>query len=249
MNARLAQSEADWKVDLMDEINNISRGEEAYRQLKLAIRNGTLAPGTRVREVEIAARLGISRTPAREAIRRLESEGLISFLPRFGAVIAKLDHQETMELYDLRQILEGSAAGFAARHASAAEIEELEELIAAEPELAGRPEQFADLNQQFHCALYRAAHNRFLERTLVGLRDSMALLGATSLNVRGRVEAAHSEHLAIISAIAEGKVEKAEKAARRHIRNAQRARLKLMRADLVAGAPCQSVFTSFGNVR
>ena len=215
--------------------DNISRGEDAYLQLKDAIRKGTLAPGTRVREVEIADRFGISRTPAREAIRRLESEGLVSFVPRHGAVISKLDHQATMELYDLREILEGSTAGFAARHGSPAEIEELEELISAEPELADKPDQLADLNQLFHSALYRAAHNRYLERALIGLRDSMALLGGTSLRVSGRFETAHAEHMAIVSAIAQRNVEDAERAARLHIRNAQRARLKLMRAELVAG--------------
>lgn len=219
--------------------DNISRSEDAYRQLKDAIRKGRLAPGTRVREVEIADRFGISRTPAREAIRRLESEGLISFVPRHGAVVAKLDHQETMELYDLREILEGSAAAFAARHASPAEIEELEELISAEPDLAGKPDQLADLNQLFHAALYRAAHNRFLERSLLGLRDSMALLGGTSLRVAGRFETAHAEHLAITAAISARDVEAAERAARAHIRNAQRARLKLMRADLVASGPAE----------
>jgi DNA-binding GntR family transcriptional regulator len=215
---------------------NISLSEEAYRRLKEAIRKGRLAPGTRVREVEIAERFGISRTPARDAIRRLESDGLISFVPHLGAVISRLDHQETMELYDLREILEGSSAGFAARHASPAEIEELEELVSAEPELADKPDQLADLNQLFHIAVYRAAHNRFLERALTGLRDSMALLGGTSLSVKGRLEAAHAEHATIVSAIAARDVEKAERAARDHVRNAQRARLKLMRSSLVSGA-------------
>ena len=215
--------------------DNLSLSQDAYLRLKEAIRKGTLAPGTRVREVEIAHRFGISRTPARDAIRRLESEGLISFVPRHGAIVSKLDHQATMELYDLREILEGAAAAFAARHASAAEIEELEELIAAEPELEKKPDQLADLNQLFHSSLYRAAHNRFLERTLIGLRDSMALLGGTSLKVKGRFQTAHDEHVAIVSAIAARDVEKAEQMAMAHIRNAQRARLKLMRASLVAG--------------
>jgi DNA-binding GntR family transcriptional regulator len=215
--------------------DNISLSEDAYRQLKEAIRKGALAPGTRIREADIAERFRISRTPAREAIRRLESEGLISSVPRQGAIVSKLDHQETMELYDLREILEGAAAGFAARHASLAEIEELQELIAAEPELVDKPDQLADLNQLFHSALYRAAHNRFLERMLIGLRDSMALLGGTSLKVKGRFDTAHAEHLAIVSAIAARDGEAAEQAARAHIRNAQRARLKLMRSSLVAG--------------
>lgn len=213
---------------------NISRGETAYQRLKDAIRTGNLRPGTRIREVEIAERFGISRTPAREAIRRLESDGLISFVPRHGAVISRLDHQETMELYDLREILEGSAAAFAARHASPAEIEELEELIASEPSRSDHPDQMADINRVFHSALYRAAHNRFLERALLGLRDSMALLGGTSLRVAGRQETAHSEHVAIVSAIAQRDLDSAEQAARNHIRNAQRARLKIMREGLVA---------------
>lgn len=216
--------------------NQISRGESAYQKLKDAIRTGSLLPGTRIREVEIAEQFGISRTPAREAIRRLESEGLISFQPRYGAIVSKLDHQETMELYDIREILEGSAAEFAARHASAAEIEELEELVSSELAVIEQPTRLAELNQLFHSALYRAAHNRFLERALLGLRDSMALLGGTSLQVEGRNEAAHAEHVAIVSAIAERDSERAEEAARTHIRNAQRARLKLMRRQVVGSS-------------
>lgn len=211
---------------------NISRGEAAYRKLKDAIQTGTLAPGMRIREVEIAERFGISRTPAREAIRRLESRGLITIVPHQGAVVASLDHQQTMELYDLREILEGSAAGFAARHASAAEIEELVELVASEPSFADAPERLADLNRVFHGALYRAAHNRFLEQALLNLRDSMALLGGTSLQVSGRYHAAHEEHEAIIAGLTDRDEQAAERAARHHIRQAQRARLKLMRHHL-----------------
>lgn len=213
--------------------HQISRGEAAYRRLKEAIQAGSLAPGTRVREVEIAERFGISRTPAREAIRRLESKGLISFVPHYGAVISSLDHQETMELYDLREILEGSAAAFAARHASTAEIDELAELVAAEPPLADEPNKLADLNRIFHATLYRAAHNRFLERSLLGLRDSMALLGGTSLRIEGRYDSAHAEHQQIVKALAERDTETAEAAARTHIRGAQRARLKLMRGEFL----------------
>jgi len=212
----------------------ISRSEDAYQKLKSAIQSGALIPGTRIREIEIAARFNVSRTPAREAIRRLESEGLISFLPRQGAVVSQLDHQETMELYDLREVLEGTAAGFAARHASEAEIEELKEMVASEETIRACPGKLADLNRLFHSVLYRAAHNRYLERSLLGLRDSLALLGGTSLRAAGRFETAHREHSAIIEAIAARDPQAAEAAARAHIRNAQRARLKLMREDILA---------------
>ncbi len=210
-----------------------SRSEIAYRKLKNAIQSGTLAPGTRIREMEIAERFAISRTPVRDAIRRLEADGMISFVPRQGAVVSRLDHQETMELYDLREVLEGTAAGFAARHASAAEIAELEELVASEEPIHDDPEQLAELNRIFHSVLYRAAHNRYLERALLNLRDSMALLGGTSLRVAGRYETAHEEHDTIVRAIARRDAETAETAARAHIRNAQRARLKLMREQML----------------
>lgn len=215
---------------------NASRSEIAYQKLKQAIQTGALPPGTRIREVEIAERFSISRTPAREAIRRLESEGLISFVPHQGATVSQLDHQATMELYDLREVLEGTAAGFAARHASEAEIEELRELVASEEAIPDDPAKLADLNRLFHSVLYRAAHNRYLERALLGLRDSMALLGGTSLRVQGRYETAHAEHEAMIGAIAARDAVAAETAARAHIRNAQRARLKIMREGLLAGA-------------
>lgn len=216
--------------------SNVSRGQAAYVQLKEAIQSGSLAPGTRVREAEIAERFGISRTPAREALRRLESKGLISIVPHQGAVISSLDHQQTMELYDLREILEGSAAAFAARHASVAEIEELAELVASEPPFADQPERLANLNRVFHATLYRAAHNRFLERALLGLRDSMALLGGTSLRASGRYETAHAEHQTIIEALNNRDENRAETAARAHIRNAQRARLKLIREKMIANS-------------
>lgn len=210
-----------------------SRSETAYQRLKNAVQTGELLPGTRIRETEIAAQFSISRTPVREAIRRLEADGLISFVPRHGAVVAKLDHQQTMELYDLREVLEGTAAAFAARHASAAEIAELEDLVANEEPISDNPEKLAELNRLFHSVLTKAAHNRFLERALFGLRDSMALLGPTTLGVPGRYETAHAEHIAVVTAVANRDPDAAETAARSHIRNAQRARLKVMREEIL----------------
>ena len=211
-----------------------SRSETAYQQLKRAMQTGDLQPGARIRETEIAEKYNISRTPVREAIRRLEADGLISFVPHHGAVVSKLDHQQTMELYDLREVLEGTAAAFAARHASAAEIAELEELVANEVPIRDDPQKLADLNRLFHSVLIRAAHNRFLERALLGLRDSMALLGRTTLGIPGRYETAHEEHVEMVTAIANRDPEAAEAAARKHIRNAQRTRLKIMREELLA---------------
>lgn len=214
-----------------------SRASWAYARLKKDIESGAMSPGSRVRENEIAERLGISRTPVREALRRLETEGLIVHAPHQGAVIAELDHQAVIELYDIRETLEGTAARYAARHASEAEIQDLAELVDSELESGGDVAALAQLNRAFHAALYRAGHNRYLLKVLMSLRDSMILLGGTTLGVPDRFVAAHEEHLAIITAISDRDPDRAEAAARTHIRNAQRARLKLLRARLLKDSP------------
>ncbi|HYH39797.1 MAG TPA: GntR family transcriptional regulator [Azospirillum sp.] len=219
-----------------DSEHDSSRGEWAYGRLKKEIESGTMAPGSRVRENEIAERLGISRTPVREALRRLESEGLVVHAPHQGSIIAELDHQAVIELYDMRETLEGTAARYAARHASEAEIQDLTELVESEQENAGDIAALAQLNRAFHAALYRAGHNRYLLKALLSLSDAMILLGGTTLAVPDRFPAAHAEHLAIIAAITERDPDRAEAAARTHIRNAQRARLKLLRLRLVGSA-------------
>lgn len=212
-----------------------SLGERAYLRLKKDIGSGVMPPGSRVREIEIAERLGISRTPVREALRRLESEGLIVHAAHQGAVVAQLDHQAVIELYDVRETLEGTAARYAARHASEAEIQDLAELVESERETGGDRASRAEVNRAIHAALYRAGHNRYLLKALLSLGDAMILLGGTTLGTGERFEAAHAEHLDIVRAIEARDPERAEAAARIHIRNAQRARLKLLRARLLTG--------------
>jgi DNA-binding GntR family transcriptional regulator len=90
----------------MADETEIPQGQTAYRRLLDDIRNGALLPGARLRETELAERLGISRTPVREAIRQLEADGLVTHLPRQGATIRSLDHGEVIELYEMRAVLE-----------------------------------------------------------------------------------------------------------------------------------------------
>lgn len=206
-----------------------SLSQRVYGQIKEAISSGALAPGSRVRENDLAEQLNVSRTPVREALKLLEASGLVTHAAHEGMVIAKLDHQSVIELYAMREVLEGTAARFAARHASEAEIQELEDLAAAEANHPGDSSRLARLNRSFHGALYRAGHNRYLVRTLLSLDDAMVLLGGTTLAVPHRSENAHNEHLDIVAAITRRDADAAEAATREHIRNAQRARLKLMR--------------------
>jgi DNA-binding GntR family transcriptional regulator len=217
---------SDPKVELQE-----SRGEIAYSQLKDAIQSGELRPGQRIRENDMATRLEMSRTPVREALRRLEADGLLTFAPYRGMVISELDHQAVMELYSMREVLECTAASLAARHASEAEVAMLRDIADADPGDDGEPGRLVLHNRQFHGALYRGAHNRYLLKTLSVLQDAMALLGATTLSTRGRSGTAREEHDAVVQAIEARDPDAAEAAMRDHLRNAQRARLKIMFED------------------
>src|ERR1700741_959347 len=105
-----------------------SRADFVFESLRDAIWDGRIARGVRIREEEIARNLGVSRTPVREALQRLQQRGLLVVGAGRGLVVAELTHLQVVELYGMREILEGSAARFAARHASDTEIEMLHRL-------------------------------------------------------------------------------------------------------------------------
>ncbi len=201
-------------------------GEAAYRRLRDAIDSGVFRPGDRMRETELSTWLGMSRTPTREAMQRLEARGLLTHAPHRGMVVATLDHQMIAELYTTRETLEAAAAGLAARHASEAEIDALEDLLDQQRQMSANVDWLAKHNRRFHQTLYRAAHNRYLLAALDTLRDSMALLGTSTLQAPGRSDSALEEHAAIVTGIREHDPERAEAAARQHIRAAHRLRLR-----------------------
>jgi DNA-binding GntR family transcriptional regulator len=202
------------------------RGEHAYRALRDAIQRGELKPGQRIMEIEAADWLKVSRTPVRDAIRRLESEGMLQHEPRGGLIVARLDRQAVMELYVMRETLEGTAARLCARHASDMEILDLVELIERERKLQGDSDAAARHNRLFHQAIHRAAHNRYLEKSLTAVNDSMGLLGQPLMLLPHRAQAALVEHAAMVQAIKRHDPEAAEEAARKHVRSAQRERLR-----------------------
>lgn len=204
------------------------RADYVHAKLREAIQSGRLRPGDRVREIELAAWLNVSRTPIRDALRRLESAGLVSHAPRQGLVVTQLDPQQVLELYALREVLEGAAAALAARYASESEIRSLQKLLAAQRAAGSRAEELADLNRQFHEVLYHAARNRYLIGALRGLRDSLALLRDTTYSVPGRPPQALAEHTRIVDAIRRQNEGAAEDAATKHIRSAANARLSMV---------------------
>lgn len=208
-----------------------SRSELAYQKILDGIREGALKPGHRITEVEIATWLKMSRTPVREALRRLETAGLLTSAPYSGMQITRLGYQEVMELYDMRVVLESTAAGLAAKHASDAEIYSLNEIM-KRYEAASTPVEQARHNRVFHHALAYAAHNRYLLKSLNSIRDSMILLGKTTFEVAGRAQQVIQEHRNIINAIIARDSQAASDAAALHIREAQKARIALLGEEI-----------------
>lgn len=209
------------------------QGQDAYQRLIAAIRAGELGPGDRLIETDLAGRLGISRTPVREAIRRLESDGLVTHLPRTGATVRHLDYAEITELYEMRAVLEGTAARFAARVASDVELDELE-AINAEMPAATSSAALYEANRQFHAVLLNAARNRYLVKSVESIQTTLLILGPSTMEEGGRPEAAIAEHAALIEALRARDPVAAEARMRAHIEAAHRARLRQFRTSTQA---------------
>lgn len=197
---------------------------DAYGLILQAIDVGIYRPGDRLVEAEVAERFGVSRTPIREALQRLETQSLLVREGR-SLIVASLDHNQTAELYVVRLELEGLAGRLAARHAEAEEIRVLGAMVEADRAVVGDPAALAQSNRQFHRQIHLASHNRFLVQQLDLVHRSMALMATTSLAVEGRGATALEEHAAIVEAIGARDGDAAEAALRRHISNAFETRL------------------------
>jgi len=199
--------------------------EQAYQHVVTAIRGGVFHPGERVTENEIAEALSMSRTPVREAFRRLHSEGRITIEPQRGAFVSELDMQEISELYAVRQHLEGMAAAFAARHASDEEVATMQEIITRSAKLQDDPRALNQLNWELHYVIFSAARNRYLRRIVALLADDLAMLRGTKYIPDDRPRSLIEEHKKIVDAIEARDPERANAAAQEHVRIAHKMHL------------------------
>lgn len=203
-----------------------------YQQIRQAIASGTLMPGQRVIETKLAATLNVSRTPVREAIQRLEAEGVLSHSPRQGLIVRQLDYQEIVELYAMRLVLESTAAGLSAQQATEPEIEILQDIVEMEASVdTGNTGQSVNYNKVFHETLAQSAHNRFLIDSIRALDNSMMLLGGSTLAAEDRLAQAVEEHRAVVNAIKARDTAAARDAMAHHIKGAQRKRLQMFMRD------------------
>ena len=200
--------------------------KDAYSSILEAIDVGVDRPGDRLVESDLAERFGMSRTPIREALQRLETQSLLTRDGR-SLIVASLDHNQMAELYVVRTELEGLAARLAARHATDEEAQVLQEMVADDRALLDDPSALSRANRRFHKQIHLASHNRFLVQQLDLVHRSMALMATTSLAAQGRGEIALAEHQAIVDAIVARDEDAAFKALRDHISVAFVTRLKL----------------------
>lgn len=199
---------------------------DAYSLILEAIDVGDFRPGDRLVESDLAERFGVSRTPIREALQRLETQSLLARDGR-SLIVASLDHNQLSELYLVRTELEGLAARLAARHAAVEEVNVLRQMVEEDHALIGDPAALSKANRRFHKMIHLASHNRYLVQQLDLVHRSMALMATTSLAVEGRGEIALAEHQAIVDAIAARDEEAANAALKSHISEAFETRLRL----------------------
>jgi DNA-binding GntR family transcriptional regulator len=200
--------------------------KDAYMLILDAIDTGVYRPGDRLVESDLAERFGVSRTPIREALQRLETQSMLTRDGR-SLMVASLDHNQMSDLYVVRTELEGLAARLAARHATPEEIQVLREMVEDDRALVDDPEALSRANRRFHKQIHLASHNHYLVQQLDLVHRSMALMATTSLAVEGRGIEAIEEHDRIVAAIEAGDGSAADAALSAHISKAFVTRLKV----------------------
>jgi DNA-binding GntR family transcriptional regulator len=215
--------------------------DAAYNTLREAILAGHLRPGDRLGEEQLAREFGVSRTPIREAIFRLEAEHFAIRVVRRGLVVRTIPEEQVLEVYTVRASLDRLAARLAAEHATVpdrARLHWLNEQIRVAAE-RGDHSYMAELNIQFHEAMCEAAHNGMLLHFMREIHDWVRRFGETTFSRPGRAVAAIAEHRAIVEAVDRGDAEAAGKLASDHMNRARETRLAMLRdaADELSTRP------------
>lgn len=196
--------------------------EIVFESMREAILSGVLQPGERLMEIQLAEEMGVSRTPVREAIRKLELENFVVMIPRKGAYVAGVSSKDVADVFEIRSALEGLAAGLAAERITEDELEQMERVLfyrASEGELD--LEQIVKSDTDFHALVYSASRNERLIQILANLREQIQRFRATSLAVPGRNKLALEEHRAIVDALRNHNSEEAQSLAIAHIVTAE----------------------------
>ena len=206
-----------------------------FETLRDAIITQVLKPGERLMEIQLADEMGVSRTPVREAIRKLELEGLVIMVPRKGAYVAGVSMKDIHEVYEVRAALEMLAVSLAAERITDEELDALERQVLRESEAEASEDtdehtldNIVYIDTTFHDIIYQAANNQRLVQFLNILQEQLQRFRAASLSRPGRSKTALEEHKQIIEALADRNGDLAAKLAKEHIDNAETAMIFAM---------------------
>jgi len=190
-----------------------------YEEIRHAIIELRLKPGEPLREATMAEQLGVSKTPVREALARLEQEGLVETTSFKGAVVSDYSSQDLQEIYELRELLEGAAVRAAATSASDETLARLSALVAESRDLHAKDdlEGLASLLGAFDLLIYEQVSNERIRALIENLKAHLARIGRLTEEIPGRVKASVQEHAAIVEAIAAHDADAAERSMRVHI--------------------------------
>lgn len=193
--------------------------EEVAELLRQRIFNRELEPGTWIDELKLAEEYGISRTPLREAIKVLATEGLVTMKMRRGAYVTEVSDTDLRDVYHLLSLLESDAAGVVAQKATDAQIKELQAIHKELEAAVTQRDKFFAINERFHMRVLDIAGNRWRDQMVADLRKVMKLNRHNSLLKAGRVKESMLEHRAIMEAIARRDAKAAVKRVQEHFAN------------------------------
>lgn len=194
--------------------------DKAYSVLRNAIVCNDLKPGSPLSEGSLSERLGISRTPIREALKRLQDDSLVRIVPRRGAFVSDISAEDIVQIYQLREAVECYAIQFVPQYGDPAELDELVDEVERLPEWikAGEIERVNDLDIRLHHYIAHASRNELLYRLVDQMLNQVIRMRNMTPTIPGRLEQQANEHRQIVSALKAGNAEAAREALRNHLR-------------------------------
>lgn len=215
-------------------INRARLVDSVISIIRDSIVSGDLRPGERLQQDVLARQMGVSRTPLREALAKLEEEGLVTVSPLRGVEVATLSAREILDLYEMRELLDGLAARLAADRVSSQQVAGLKRALDQLQRLVEKrwdSNKWMQGNLRFHQLVAEASNNKRMMRSLPSITTSVAVFQPTLITHPERATVALDEHLQIYEAIVRGDPEAAEQAARNHVVNTKWMVMKMMEGE------------------
>jgi DNA-binding GntR family transcriptional regulator len=217
--------------DLQKEVSDHSLRGRVFHKIREDILEGKYAAGEPLTEVAISQNLGVSRTPVREALKQLELEGLVTSIPNKGTVVSGISKQDIIDIYEIRSLIEGLAARWAATKITDEQLKQLEEIIELTEFYTEKNnmEHLHELDTQFHEVIYEASNSKPLKHILSDFHHYAQRVRMQSIATPGRAKKSTEEHKAILEAIKNRNPEEAERLTNLHVKNVKENMMKYLK--------------------